>query len=219
MHENYCKFKTIPHLPNSPGFDPENNKDDSILLTFDNFKNKNIVITEKIDGESSSMYCDYIHARSIDSKHHESRSWVKNLHADIKFKIPYEYRICGENVYAKHSIHYTDLSSYFYVFAIYNEENICLSWDETVDLAETIGLKTVPVLYRGKFDVLQLFRFCDSAHESFFGVEREGFVIRSADRFSDDEFKTNIAKWVREGHVQTDEHWLYKPIVKNILKK
>lgn len=219
MTQEYYKFKTIPHLPNSPGFDPEKSKEDKILSTFDNFKNKEIIITEKLDGECTTCYLDYIHARSIDSKHHESRSWVKNLHAKVKLKIPNGCRVCGENVYAKHSIHYTCLSSYFYVFAIYNKDNMCLSWDTTCSISKIIGLKMVPVLYRGKFDILELFKLCDSAHKSFFGTEREGFVIRLANRFSYNESKTNIAKWVREGHVQADEHWLNNPVIKNILKK
>jgi hypothetical protein len=34
------------------------------------------------------------------------------------------------------------------VFSIWNEQN-ALSWDETVEWAELLGLFTVPVLWRG----------------------------------------------------------------------
>lgn len=35
----------------------------------------------------------------------------------------------------------------------------------------------------------------------------EGFVIRTAEGFSQDAFDRHVAKYVREGHVQTDETW------------
>jgi hypothetical protein len=43
--------------------------------------------------------------------------------------------------------------------------------------------------------------------ESEQGGDREGFVIRIADSFSADQFQEFTGKYVREGHVQTDEHW------------
>ena len=58
-----------------------------------------VIVTEKMDGENTNMYRDRIHARSIDSSHHESRSWVKSFHAQIKDSIPSGVKICGENLY------------------------------------------------------------------------------------------------------------------------
>jgi hypothetical protein len=39
------------------------------------------------------------------------------------------------------------------------------------------------------------------------GGEREGIVVRNAGLFHNDDFKENVMKWVRYGHVKTDEHW------------
>lgn len=36
-----------------------------------------VVITEKMDGENTTLYRDGLHARSLDSRHHPSRNWVK----------------------------------------------------------------------------------------------------------------------------------------------
>ena len=47
----------------------------------------------------------------------------------------------------------------------------------------------------------------------------EGYVVRLADSFDVGDFSKSIAKYVRAGHVQTDEHWLDKPMVKNELMK
>ena len=43
--------------------------------------------------------------------------------------------------------------------------------------------------------------------ESSLGGKREGIVIRNAARFDNEDFSKNVMKWVRKGHVQTDEHW------------
>jgi len=35
----------------------------------------------------------------------------------------------------------------------------------------------------------------------------EGYVVRTIDGFSSQEFPRHVAKYVRAGHVQTDETW------------
>ena len=42
---------------------------------------------------------------------------------------------------------------------------------------------------------------------SALGGKREGIVVRNADMFHNEDFSTNVMKWVRKGHVTTDEHW------------
>lgn len=180
-------------------------------------------MTEKLDGENTSMYRDHIHARSLDSKHHPSRTWVKVLHAQIRFDIPQNWRICGENVYALHSIQYRKLDAYFYVFGIYDDRNHCLSWDDTVEYATMLGLPTVPVLYRGPWDEEKI-RACWTGESTASpGDQQEGYVVRVAAAFPYDaqdegEFSKFTAKYVRAGHVVTDQHWLEKPVVPNLLR-
>jgi hypothetical protein len=55
----------------------------------------------------------------------------------------------GENMTAIHSIKYNQLTSYFYLFAIKNSQNNqWLSWSDVEQIANDLGLHTVPVLYR-----------------------------------------------------------------------
>ena len=196
------KYPGTPHLSWSEGV----SKDD-IILTEDIFSGREVVITEKLDGESCTMYSDYIHARSINSSNHPSRDYVKGLWGEIKKDIPEGFRICGENLFAKHSIHYTNLSSYFLVFSIWDKE-ICLSWEETKVWCSLLSLRTVPVLYTGIFP---------SARPSINPLTQEGYVVRFSGRFSLQDFSKNVGKYVRKNHVQTDEHWLNRPIEKNLL--
>ena len=113
--KQYYKYPRTPHLPWSQGA----SADDSLLKDSKLFEGQEVVITEKMDGENTTMYPDHIHARSIDSRHHPSRTWVKSLHGSIAHLIPQGWRLCGENLYAQHSIAYEGLKSYFYLFSVF----------------------------------------------------------------------------------------------------
>jgi len=203
------KYPRTYHLPFSLGA----TSDDKILKSTEHLEGKQVVITEKLDGENTTLYNDYYHARSIDSKDHPSRHYVKQLHSQIKREIPDGWRIVGENLFAQHSIAYDELPDYFMVFAIFNDKNECLSWSETKEYCELLGLHTVPELYVGKYDEKVIKNLYTG--KSKYGKSGEGFVIRLAGKFRYEDFSKSVAKFVRENHVQTDEHWMNKEIVKN----
>ena len=206
---DYYKYPRTPHLPWSPGVQ----SDDDVLDVAAHFQGRNIVVTEKLDGENTSMYPDHIHARSVSSKHHPSRSLVKALHAQIQHDIPEGWRICGENVFAKHSIFYTHLTASFYVFAIYDEDNNCISWDDTLQICEVLNLLPAPVLYRGPWDEDRV-KACWTG-QSNFGTEQEGYVVRFDDQFRYEDHAKCVAKYVRANHVQTSTHWMQEEVVPN----
>jgi len=210
----YIKFPKIKHLPWSDGI----NRDDRTFHQKEvdkNFKGKEVVITEKLDGENTTIYPNYIHARSIDGRDHWSRSWVKNLQYKIGYNIPNEWRVCGENVFATHSIRYSELPTFFLVFSIYNDKNECLSWDDTVDYAGLLGVETVPVIYRGSYDDVDWDNLYTGI--SSYGGEQEGYVVRLADSFPFTHHSVSFAKWVRKNHVQTNHNWMYSSSEKNEL--
>jgi len=189
---------------------------DSIFL----FEGKEVVVTEKMDGESTSIYWDgYTHARSMDSKSHKSRDWVRKLASRMGNEgLPEHIRLCGENVFARHSIAYNALSSYFLVFGVY-EGDLCLSWDETQDWVHLLNLDHVPILYRGVWDEAKVKACWTGKSTASPGDEQEGYVVRLAERFKMDDFATSVAKFVRKNHVQTDDHWMYQEIVPNNLRR
>ena len=84
----YVKYPRTYHCPWSGYM----SKDDRVQENLSLF-NKNLVITEKLDGENTTMYNDYIHARSIDGNSHWTQSWVKQLHSQIGYNIPEGWRI------------------------------------------------------------------------------------------------------------------------------
>lgn len=188
--------------------------DDKVHPTLAQFEGREIVVTEKMDGENTSMYRDHYHARSLDSRNHPSRNAVKAIWGSIRYLIPEGYRICGENLYAEHSIRYTDLDSYFYGFSIWNDENVALSWDDTLAKFKEWGITPVRELYRGPFNEKILMDLLKDADLN----RIEGWVMRVVDKIPYEEFGNLVGKFVRTGHVQTDEHWMTKAIVPNQLK-
>jgi len=203
------KHPRIHHLP----WSEDRDEDDLSLDDLGIFKNQEVVVTLKLDGENSSLYTDYIHARSLDSVSHPSQSWVRQLQSQIGYNIPKDWRICGENVYAKHSIYYKNLSTYFYVHSIWNDKNECISWDDTLTWAKLLELETVPLLYRGIFDVGKI--------KSLFAKlegENEGYVIRLAKSFSYNDFTKCVGKYRRANHVTSSTHWKHEKIINNKLK-
>ena len=205
----FYKYPRTPHLPWSPG----TTNDDKTLKNTDHFIGKRVVASIKMDGEATTMYPNHIHARSIDSKDHESRHYVKGLHGSIKHMIPGGWRICGENLYAKHSIHYTKLKAYFMVYSVWDDHNNALSWDKTKQFCAKLGLTTVPVFYEGSWSH-------DDIQHTYSAIlyEEEGYVVRCEKSFSFEDFDINVAKYVRKGHVQTDEHWMNQKVIPNLLK-
>lgn len=205
------KYPRTHHLPWSPGA----TEDDRFVADLDALQGREVVATVKMDGEHATLYRDHLHARSLDPARHESRSWLQNFHARIAADIPDGWRICGENLYAKHSIHYRDLPTYFLGFSVWNERNVCLGWDETLTWFDLLGVTPVDVLYRGPFQEHVLRALHRSMHA---GNECEGHVVRVAAAFEFRAFRSCVAKFVRAEHAQTNQHWLRTRLVPNLLR-
>lgn len=203
------KYPRTCHLPFSPGV----SSDDKVLKDLSQFADQEVVVTVKMDGENSTLYSDGFHARSIDSRHHISRDWLAQYHASIAHNIPEGWRVCGENLYARHSIAYTHLPSYFLGFSIWDDTNTALSWDDTLLYFAALDIRPVETIWRGQFDELILKSIAARIDTN----SQEGFVVRTANSFHYSEFKHRVAKWVRPKHVNTSSHWMHATVVPNTL--
>lgn len=207
------KYPRTYHLPWSPGA----TKDDRIMEDLSGFEGEEVVVTVKMDGEQTTLYADGFHARSLDTPSHPSRDWLWAVQRRIGHEIPDGWRICGENLYAKHSIRYHHLPDLFLVFSIWNEKNVCLSWRETKEWCELLGLTMVPQLVLGRWKdeyKEKLVPYLYDAH-LYSGDEMEGYVMRVSRAFSFSEFRHVVGKYVRANHVQTSNHWIHQALVKN----
>jgi len=170
LFSKYVKYPRTYHLPWSPG----TTNDDRMLEDTKQFEGQEVVVSVKMDGENSTFYRDYYHARSLSADSHPSKHWVKNFHSQVGYNIPEGYRVCGENLFAKHTIFYKGLKSYFYMFSIWNDINECLSWDDTLEWADLLDLKVVPVLYRDIYDEELIKSLYKPTYE---GNDCEGYVV------------------------------------------
>tara|TARA_Y100000310_G_scaffold254637_1_gene261746 strand:- start:1162 stop:1791 length:630 start_codon:yes stop_codon:yes gene_type:complete len=208
METPRTKYPRSFHLPWSLGA----TDDDKTLGSVEHFVGRQVVVTVKMDGENTTIYSDgYLHARSTSGRSHTSQAWCRALAARLANDIPEGWRVCGENLYAQHSIRYEALTSYFNVFSIWDGTR-CLPWDETVQWAEMMDLTTVPVLYVGEWNEEAI-----RALSSVVTEGQEGYVVRLADGFDYADFSGSLAKFVRANHVTTDKHWKAQAIVPNKL--
>jgi hypothetical protein len=219
LFNDYIKYPRTFHLPFSVG----RTDDDRAMPDCSHFEGQTVVIMNKLDGENTTAYWDgHVHARSLDSGNHPSRNWVKQFLASRLHELPKGWRINGENMFAKHSIHYKGLEGYFYLFAMWNEKNQCLSWRETVEWGQLLDIPICPVWFHGFFSeghTMEYGEQVDAGMKDQHGNEVEGFVVRNTDSFDYSKFRDNVSKFVRRNHVQTNQHWIRTAIVKNELKK
>lgn len=208
------KYPRIQHLPWSPGTATDDRRmpDTTALL------DRPLVITEKLDGSNLCMTSGDLFARThAHAPRHASFDMAKRLWAGFRLRIPAEHSVFGEWLYARHSIEYRALPGYFIIFGVREDmTGAWLSWDQTIRLASDLGLPAAPVLWTGQVrtdDELRGRVEGLAGQPSSFGGDREGVVVRLAGPITD--FDVSVAKWVRAGHVQTDEHWSAQPIVRN----
>lgn len=200
------KYPRTLHLPQSLSV----TSDDKVHQSTAQFNGVDVVITEKMDGENTTIHCDGTHARSVDGCSHPSCDWLKQFAAGISQQLDSSERICGEYLYARHSVEYIALPSYFLGFAWFVDDEL-QSWDDTLARFAQLGIISVPILYRGEYSDKKV----EELVKSMDFKTQEGFVVRATDSIPADKFSSLVGKVVRENHVQTDKHWMHSEIVKN----
>lgn len=204
------KYGRTFHLPNSPG----TTSDDKVMSSLDGLMVDDLVITEKMDGENTTIHSSGTHARSPDSRYHPSRDWIKAFAAGISPQLGKGERIVGENLFAKHSVAYDSLPSYFMGFSWIIGDQI-QPWDETLLRLKELGVTPVTKLYRGPFSD----RLFEDVAGSLDLSKQEGFVARVALGFKESDMPSRLGKYVRANHVQNETHWMKSELVPNRLAK
>ncbi|PLK43522.1 RNA ligase family protein [Emticicia sp. TH156] len=211
------KYGRTHHYPFSPGA----TSDDRINLNYwEDFQSiQHIVHTEKLDGENNCLNRYGVFARSHGAP--TTSPWTRQIRQQwelLKNDLG-DYEIFGENLYAIHSIEYRKLPTHFFVFGI-RQSDYWLSWDETQFIAQLFDLPIVPELGKVNMPVsksdfeanIMALAAQPSVLDSYDLITQkpctiEGIVSRNIDEYPVDRFAQNVIKYVRKGHVKTDEHW------------
>ena len=201
------KYNRTYHLPWSPG----TTSDDRISKSVESLLGVEIVITEKLDGENCGMTDNGVYARSHAT--FTTSSWSREVRQLHKIKVENELGdgvfLFGENMEGIHSIEYTNLESYFYIFGV-RDNDIWIPWEKVEEYSYLLDIPTVPVLFKGVVNsVKELQAIVEdlTSKPSKLGGLREGIIVRTSGLFHNDDFVNNVMKWVRKDHVNTDEHW------------
>lgn len=209
------------------GFSPGTTSDDRINREwYENMQKIDKVIDlEKMDGENTCMKGIGKFARSHAAPTKNPWSEFLNIRfAQIQRDLAEnDIEIFGENLYAIHSIIYPNLDDHFKVFAV-RHLDMWLGWEEVKWYAAMFDFDTVPEIrvYNPKdFTKIQLeesikeivkkpsiFGSLQVGTEPLVECTMEGIVTRNYNEFPVDNFKENVFKYVRKGHVSTDEHWI-----------
>jgi hypothetical protein len=181
----------IWHLPDSPGARPHDRVQPDL-----SWLDGELVVTEKLDGGALTFTRDTVYGRSPAAG---TRPWDRPataLWAMISYRIPDHWRVCGQSMYARRRIPYTDLPGVFIVSGLWDETDTLLGWDDTVDWANRLELPVVPVLYRGG----SLSAARTAWARSRTAETSEGYVIRRAGRVTAEDFPLQVVQWTRPGH-------------------
>jgi len=208
------KYPRSYHTKNSPG----TTNDDRISKNIKMLCRNKIIMSEKMDGSNMSLskYGIYGRSRAAPSQN-KWDMWIKPYWDMFKNDLG-DLEICGENMFGTHSISYSALDSYFYVFGIRDTlRDMWLSWDEVEFYSKMLDFPTVPVLYKSDDDfnvdeswIYNKIEEMMSTPSTFSGniiTPKEGIVTRLFDEFPNDMFYNSLAKYVRKDHIQTDTHW------------
>lgn len=211
------KYGRTYHFPFSPG----TSSDDRISHHYWNDVKKMdaLVHTEKLDGENNCLNRYGVFARSHAAPSQSPwTAWLRERWQLLKNELN-DLEIFGENLYAIHSIEYLQLQSHYYVFGV-RRLDTWLSWEETKFYAAMLDFPVVPELkmterpleqMRFESEVLSIVSGASTLGSTDVQTGKEctmeGIVTRNISEYTVDAFASNVFKYVRKGHVKTDEHW------------
>ena len=200
----YPKTPYWPHSPEVPG-------KGELVADPTRFAGPPVVVTEKLDGGNTLLHRGKVYGRSVSAP--STGKWMAMVRKHHAWKVTDpDVFLYGEDIYGVHSIEYDPVpeNGTFHAFALRFGDGSFSSFRTMVNYAQEREIPVVPILFEGSFhSVADIQDFVSRAHEepSVLGGAREGVVIRLARAFPAGEFRFNVCKSVREGHVQSDEHW------------
>jgi len=118
-----------------------------------------LIATEKLDGENTAFteYGTFSRSHTSPTVHPWAEPVIKRqklIQNDLK---GLGIELFGEGMFGIHSIEYSKLESYFYLFGV-RKLDMWLSWEEVKFYAELFDLPTVPVLYEFPKNTMEIFK-------------------------------------------------------------
>ena len=257
MDYSILKYPRTPHMEGSR---LQVGDEDLSQVPFKYIFGRNIVIEEKIDGANCAVSFDNNANMLLQSRghyltggyreHHFNmlKQWAKVNEDKLFDALSDRYIMYGEWMYAKHTVFYDMLPSYFMEFDIYDRERgVFLDTPSRKIITDKIGIiSSVPVigqgLYSNKDDILGLIGHSNYISDHHVDTLRkvakmhrldEEQIVSETDasgtmeglyiKLEEDGIVKERFKYVRlsfvQAIIQSNSHWLSRPIVPNQLKE
>ncbi|MEI6235919.1 MAG: RNA ligase family protein, partial [Planctomycetota bacterium] len=223
MKDRFDKFPTTPHLlwlgngalRGDKIFSPND---------ADLFLRQLVTVEEKVDGANLGISFDLDGnlvaqnrgTRLLRGKKDQFSliwAWLASIESDLFDVLEDRFILFGEWCYARHSIHYTRLPSYFLAFDIFDKQylkflNVC----RRNEMFLKLNLTVVPRVTEGLFSLQMVPKLIGQSF--FYDGPMEGIYLRQDGPV----WLTQRAKVVRAEFAQMiDEHWTQLPPVANLI--
>lgn len=157
--DDFIKYPRTPHLFGSRGTD-----DDKHLGRLESeafIADPSLIVEEKLDGTNVGIHFTSTGRMVLQCRGHEItegmhpqydlfKQWTSVKRPVLEEMVGSRFILFGEWLYAKHSVFYRQLPHYFFEFDIYDKESgQFLDLAARLELLETTGLHTVPVVHHG----------------------------------------------------------------------
>lgn len=227
----FPRTKHLPLNPNATSDDKIASEEECDIL----FKSDNVFYEDKLDGANTAIYFDSYGNPIIRNRNHILNkgygkketpaklqyrpiwNWAYE-HLDnfkrLREKLDFEPAVYGEWLYARHTINYDLLPSYFIAFDIYDGKNF-LDSRTARQYLQNSGFDLPPLLREGKIKSFNELEALMERKSSFSSSDTiEGLYIKAFDG----EKVTHRFKMVRQGFIQ-GEHWNKSALNRNLLRK
>ncbi len=232
---DFVKYPRTPHLFGSKGTDDDKHlgKAESVRFLAD----PSLIVEEKIDGTNVGIHFTdegqmalqcrgHLITEGMHPQYDLFKQWATVKRHVLEERLENRLILFGEWVYAKHSIHYRQLTHYFFEFDIYDkQQQAFLDLTQRLSLLEGLKIETVPVVHTGASrrgeleDLIGPSRFDSHFENPLTGRadnRMEGLYLRT----EAEGVVTGRAKLVRPEFVEKvkqSEHWQHQPMVANEL--
>lgn len=233
--DDFIKYPRTPHLFGSKGTDDDKHLGREESEAF--IAEPSLIVEEKLDGTNVGIHFTSSGRMVLQCRGHEItegmhpqydlfKQWTAVKRPALEAMLGGRFILYGEWLYAKHSVHYRELSHYFFEFDIYDKDaERFLDLDTRLKMLEGTGLQTVPVLHRGCATADELKELIgpsafDSAFENPVTGKTDNLMEGLYCRTEADGWVTGRAKIVRSEFVEKvkqSEHWQHQKMIPNVL--
>ncbi len=221
------KFPRTRHLANIGGA----SREDLLLpaCEVESYLNREIFIEEKIDGANMGISIEPETWKVLfqNRSHYVTPNYAaqfkkldlwKDMHQAELYEIlePGRHILFGEWVFAKHSIHYSNLPGYFIAFDLYDK--LTGKFAGRKNLETLLAKTTIPqirLIGSGKYSSIAGIIKLANSQSGYYSGPVEGVYVRICDDFH----TVARAKIVRNDFICGDTHWSKSQCVENQLSK